>query len=61
MLARGYALVRDAEERIVRRADQTAVGNRLRVELAEGALGCTVAEILSPGEGAAAGERKEPG
>ncbi len=61
VLARGYALVRDAEERIVRRADQTAVGSRLRVELAEGALGCTVAEILSPGEGAATGERKEGG
>jgi exodeoxyribonuclease VII large subunit len=61
VLARGYALVRDAREQIVRRADQTAVGQRLRVELAEGALGCTVSEILSTGEGAPTGERKERG
>jgi hypothetical protein len=37
------------------------VGERLSVELAEGALGCTVDEILSLAGSSAKGERKESG
>jgi exodeoxyribonuclease VII large subunit len=59
VLARGYALVRDAQQKIVRRADQTSVGDRVRVELAAGELGCIVDEVASAEVSAGAGERKE--
>jgi exodeoxyribonuclease VII large subunit len=43
VLGRGYALVWDAaEERLLRRADDAAVGDSLRIRLQEGALRATV-------------------
>ncbi len=43
VLSRGYALVWDARQRrLVRSADEVAVGDALRVRLHSGALGATV-------------------
>lgn len=43
-LARGYAVVQRADGEVVRRPFDVAVGDRLRVRLAEGELAATVAE-----------------
>ncbi len=52
ILQRGYAIVRDSQGRVVRRADQVALGDHLKVRLAQGRLGVTVehAEPLSSEE-----------
>jgi len=44
VLARGYAIVRHADGRIVRDADAAAIGERLEVRVATGALGVEVVE-----------------
>ena len=44
VLKRGYAIVQDAEGRVVRAAGQTAGGDRLRVRLNQGELNVTVAD-----------------
>jgi exodeoxyribonuclease VII large subunit len=46
VLQRGFALVRDADGRAVRRAGQIAAGQRLELELADGRV---AAEALSGG------------
>jgi exodeoxyribonuclease VII large subunit len=43
-LARGYAIVR-ARDTVLRRAADVGVGERVEVELAEGALGATVEDV----------------
>jgi exodeoxyribonuclease VII large subunit len=45
VLERGYAIVQKEEGRLVRRAGETEVGEKLRVTLAEGRLGVDVREI----------------
>ena len=45
VLERGYALVQDEQGRLLRRAADTAVGERLRVRLAQGRLGVDVREV----------------
>jgi exodeoxyribonuclease VII large subunit len=45
VLERGYAIVQKEEGRLVRRAGDTEVGEKLRVTLAEGRLGVDVREI----------------
>jgi exodeoxyribonuclease VII large subunit len=45
VLERGYALVQDDQGRLVRRAAQTAPGERLRVRLHEGRLGVEVRDL----------------
>lgn len=47
-LGRGYALVQDEQQRIVKMADAVNVGDRLTVRLAEGNLGCRVEETWEP-------------
>lgn len=44
-LARGYAVVRDADDGVLRRAADVAVGDQVVAELAEGALHCRVESI----------------
>ena len=46
VLARGYAVVQDGENRMIRRASQVQLGEKLRVRLLDGALLCTVDECL---------------
>ncbi|MDQ2729205.1 MAG: exodeoxyribonuclease VII large subunit, partial [Actinomycetota bacterium] len=46
VLDRGYAVVRDAEGRVVRRAGDLEAGDRLLVTLASGAVATRVAEII---------------
>ncbi|WP_348761968.1 exodeoxyribonuclease VII large subunit [uncultured Salinisphaera sp.] len=41
-LARGYAIARDADDRVIRDAERTNVGDRIAVDLARGRLDCTV-------------------
>lgn len=46
VLGRGYALARRVEDgRIIRRADDVAIGDALDVQLAEGAIGATVTRL----------------
>ena len=47
VLARGYAVVQGGENRMIRRASQVQLGEKLRVRLLDGALLCTVDECLS--------------
>lgn len=46
VLARGYAVVQGGENRMIRRASQVQLGEKLRVRLLDGALLCTVDECL---------------
>ncbi|HEX2045372.1 MAG TPA: exodeoxyribonuclease VII large subunit, partial [Gaiellaceae bacterium] len=46
-LARGYAIVRAGDGRIVRAAGPLAPGTRVDVELAEGGFGATVEDVRS--------------
>lgn len=45
VLGRGYALVQDQEGRVLRRAQETAPGKRVKVRLAQGRLGVRVEEV----------------
>jgi exodeoxyribonuclease VII large subunit len=45
VLGRGYALVHDESGRLLSSARETAAGERVRVRLAEGALGCVVERV----------------
>ena len=45
VLKRGYAMAQDESGRLLRDARETTIGNRVRVRLAEGALGCRVEEL----------------
>src|SRR5690606_18524668 len=54
-LARGYAICqRERDGAVLRRADETAVGERVRVRLWAGALACRVEELEEGPEGAPA-------
>ena len=44
-LSRGYAIVQDADGRVIRKASEVSVGDDVRVRLAEGRLGCRVEEV----------------
>jgi exodeoxyribonuclease VII large subunit len=49
-LDRGYAIVRRADDgRILRRADEAAVGTGLNIRLAAGELGATSSGPVEPG------------
>lgn len=48
VLARGYAIVSDPAQRILRSADETAAGKRIHVRLHRGELEATVAETREP-------------
>jgi exodeoxyribonuclease VII large subunit len=48
-LSRGYAIARDARGRILRRAEDTAAGETLRVQLAEGELRGRIESVHPPG------------
>jgi len=54
ILGRGYAIARDEAGRIVRRATDVAVGDRLGVRVGEGELGCRVEEVRGAPEQAPA-------
>ena len=45
-LARGYAIVSDAEGHVLRAATDTSPGARLHARLASGSLDCTVESVL---------------
>jgi len=47
VLARGFAVVTDGEGQILRRADQTAAGEKVYVKLASGALRCVVQQTIT--------------
>lgn len=49
VLARGYAVVHNAEGAVVRRAQDVAPGERLNVRLSQGALVCMVEQCLKNG------------
>ena len=59
VLSRGYAVAEDAEGRVLRRSADTAPGASLRLRLAEGALRCTVGEILDAKEADTIGGKKK--
>ena len=44
VLGRGYAMVQDKEGAVLRSVEQVFTGDRIRVQLADGCLGCTVDE-----------------
>ncbi|MDR1132152.1 MAG: exodeoxyribonuclease VII large subunit [Oscillospiraceae bacterium] len=46
VLARGYSIITDADGRTVSDAEAVSVGNKLRLTLNRGALGCTVDNIV---------------
>jgi exodeoxyribonuclease VII large subunit len=46
-LGRGYAVCRRRSGEVVRQSEQVAVGDRVEVVLARGALDCTVAEVAA--------------
>ncbi|MGH2571812.1 MAG: exodeoxyribonuclease VII large subunit, partial [bacterium] len=52
ILARGYAIVRDAEGRVVRRFRDVAAGDPVHVKVGEGALDCRVERPFADREGA---------
>ena len=45
VLGRGYSLVRDAEGRIVRQADNLSAGDRLEIRFASGAADVSVERV----------------
>jgi exodeoxyribonuclease VII large subunit len=45
VLKRGYAMAQDQSGRLLRDARESKVGDRIRVRLADGALGCRVEEL----------------
>jgi exodeoxyribonuclease VII large subunit len=47
-LARGYAIAETADHRLLRRADQVAPGDPLRLRLAQGAVDCRVETVHEP-------------
>jgi exodeoxyribonuclease VII large subunit len=47
ILNRGFALCRDAEGRIIKKADEVGRGDSVRVTLASGELGCTVNKVIA--------------
>jgi exodeoxyribonuclease VII large subunit len=58
VLARGFALVKDASGTLVRRSETLAPGDALRIEFADGEIGASVAGALPPAREA---KRKPPG
>ena len=50
VLNRGYALVTRSDGRAVRRADEVAVGDELRLTFGQGHGKATVSEVVAPGE-----------
>jgi exodeoxyribonuclease VII large subunit len=50
ILARGYAIVRDAEGRVVRRHRDVAAGDAVHVKIGEGALDCRVERAIADRE-----------
>jgi exodeoxyribonuclease VII large subunit len=41
VLARGYAIAYDSEGRIIRRAEDVARGERMKIRVSEGEIDCT--------------------
>jgi exodeoxyribonuclease VII large subunit len=60
VLARGFALVRDEENRLVRAAAAVAAGQRLRLQFADGEIAAKALEGKEPLEGEAPLGREEP-
>ena len=51
-MARGYSLAyKEKDGTLLRRAEEAAAGDRVRLRLSEGMLACRVEEILEEGEG----------